>query len=293
VPRDTEYLDFQASIVAKGDLKALIETDHGVRTAEAAVTTNIEQWWKTEASRFDALKSVADLVDLRKQLLSSFEAALRPAGLLDRFAVSGTVASWWGASLPDFKTLATLGYKGLVTAWVATVLDALNEEKAKIDPLDHKAARALLPEYLDGLAALEAEVAELDATIKAATATDDEEDSAESDDELLSSAELKHLKAKLTAAKKQLKAQKASFAQHLTAASNTLTDVAARELVLDTLNRDILAEAADRVVRQRRLVLTAFETWWDKYRTPLSAIEADRDVAAAKLAGFLEELGYE
>ena len=56
------------------------------------------------------------------------------------------------------------------------MLDALAEEKAKVNPLDHKVARALLPEYLDKLAALEAEVAELDSTIKAATASDDEED---------------------------------------------------------------------------------------------------------------------
>ena len=90
--------------------------------------------------------------------------------LLDRFAVSGVIASWWGVSLPDLKALATLGYRGLIEAWVATVLDALEEEKAKVDPLDHKVARALLPEYLDRLATLEAEVAELDSTIKAATA---------------------------------------------------------------------------------------------------------------------------
>jgi type I restriction enzyme M protein len=293
VPRDAGYLDFKDSIAAMRDLNALIEADPGLRAAEAAVTTAIEQWWKTEALRFDALKSVADLVDLRKHLLGTFESALRPAGLLDRFAVSGIVASWWGASLPDLKSLATLGYKGLVSAWVSTVLDALQEEKAKVDPIDHKAARAMLPEYLDGLAALEAEAAELDATIKAATAKEDEQDSADLDDEALSPAELKQLKSRLTATRKQLRAQKASFAQHFTAASDALTASAAQALVLDALRKDLLAEASDRVVRHRRLLVTAFETWWDKYQTPLSTVEADRDAAAAKFAAFLRELGYE
>ncbi len=60
------------------------------------------------------------------------------------------MASWWGESLPNLKALATHGYRGLIEAWVATVLDALAEEKAKVNPLDHKVARALLPEYLDG-----------------------------------------------------------------------------------------------------------------------------------------------
>ncbi|HEY4912344.1 MAG TPA: class I SAM-dependent DNA methyltransferase [Candidatus Dormibacteraeota bacterium] len=293
VPRDEDYLDFKDSIADMGDLKAHIEADAGLQAAEAAVTSAIEQWWKTESPHFDSLKSVADLVDLRKQLLGTFESALRPAGLLDRFAVSGAVASWWGASLPDLKALATLGYKGLVAAWVATVLDALEEDKAKIDPLDHKAARALLPEYLNGLATLEAEAAELDSTIKAATATDDEDDPGEADEEGLSPTELKQLRVKLTAVRKQLKTQKASFAQHITAASDALTDSAARELVLDALHRDLLAEATDRVVRHRLVVIAAFETWWEKYRTPLSALEAERDAATGKLAGFLKELGYE
>ena len=102
--------------------------------------------------RFDKLQSAADLVDLRKDFMTTFQAALAATPLLDRFAVSGVIASWWGASLPDLKALATLGYRGLIEAWVATVLDALEEEKAKVDPLDHKVARALLPEYLDQLA---------------------------------------------------------------------------------------------------------------------------------------------
>jgi type I restriction enzyme M protein len=126
--RNADYFEFRDTIAAKRDLKSLIEAEPGLQTAEAAVTTAIEQWWKTEAPRFDALESIADLVHLRKRLLSTFEISLRPAGLLDRFAVSGVIASWWGASLPDLKTLATLRYKGLVAAWVATVLDALEED---------------------------------------------------------------------------------------------------------------------------------------------------------------------
>jgi len=40
-------------------------------------------------------------------------------------------------------------------------------------------------------------------------------------------------------------------------------------------------------------VIAAFEMWWDKYQTPLSALEAERDAAATTLAGFLQDLGYE
>ncbi|HEX7544835.1 MAG TPA: class I SAM-dependent DNA methyltransferase [Candidatus Limnocylindrales bacterium] len=292
-PKDAEYLQFSDIVTAKRDLKALVESDSGLRAAEVAVTSAIDRWWKTEEEHFDRLKTVADLIDLRKELIATFETALRPAGLLDRFAVSGIVASWWGASLSDLKSLATLGHKGLVAAWVGTVLDALEEDKARIDPLDHKAARALLPEYLEGLAILEAEAAEIDATIKRATATDDEEDNTEADDETLSPAELKQLKAKLTGARKQLKSQKASFAQHLTAASGALTDAAARELVVDALRRELLVEASYRVTRHRHLLISAFETWWDKYRVSLAALEAERAASSGNFARFMKDLGYE
>jgi len=292
LPKDDDYLRFADVVADRRDLKRLIDADAGVVAAEAAVTNAIEQWWKAEESRFDKLQSAADLVDLRKELIETFRTALAATPLLDHFAVSGVIASWWGNSLPDLKALATLGYRGLIEAWVATVLDALEEEKAKVNPLDHKVARALLPEYLDQLATLETDVTELDSTIKAA-ATTDNEDGAEPDDDVLSPAEVKKLKSQLTASKKKLKAEKAAFGHRLTQASEQLDDSTARQIVLDAMEHDLVGEAEDRITRHRRAVIAAFETWWDKYQTPLSALEAERDAAAAKLAGFLKELGYE
>lgn len=289
-PKDDDYLQFGETIAHKCDLKRLIEADAGVTAAEAEVTSAIELWWKAEEQCFDKLQSAADLVELRRELIATFRTALAATPLLDQFAVSGVIASWWGTTLPDLKTLATLGYRGLIESWVATVLDALEEEKARVDPLDHKVARALLPEYLDQLGALETQVAKLDSTIKAAMATDDEE--AEPSDEALSPAEIKKLKSQLAAAKKQLKTKKAAFAHRLTDAGEALDDTTARQIVLDSMEHDLLAEAQDRIARHRRVVVAAFETWWDKYKIPLSMLETERDVAATKLTGFLRGLGY-
>jgi len=292
VPKDEDYLLYADFVEDKRALKRLVESDSGVVAAEGAVTSAIGLWWKAEESRFDKLQSAADLVELRKELIETFRTALAATPLLDQFAVSGVIASWWGASLPDLKALATLGYQGLIEAWVATVLDALEEEKAKVNPLDHKVARALLPEYLDQLGTLEAEVAEVDSTIKAATTTDDGED-AEPSEDTLSPAEIKKLKSQLTGTRKRLKAEKAAFARRLSDASEALDDSSARQIALDAMEHDMAGEAADRIGRHRRVVVEAFETWWDKYHTPLSILEGERDSAAAKLAGFLTELGYE
>jgi len=293
VAKDDDYVLFADVVSGRRDLRHLIESDPGVVAVEGGVIDAIGLWWEEQEERFDKLQSPGDLVDLRKDLIETFRDALASTPLLDPFAIRGIVASWWGQSLPDLKALATHGYRGLIEAWVATVLDALTEEKAKVNPLDHKVARALLPEYLDKLAGLEAEVAELDSTIKAATASDDEDDGDEPAEEALSPAELKKLKSKLTAARKQLKVEKAAFADRLAAASTALDDTSARQIVLDALQHDLLAEAQDRITRHRRAVISAFETWWDKYRTPLSLLEAERDATAASLTGFLKELGYE
>jgi len=250
VPKDEHYLRYGDDVTDWRDLRRLIEADAGVIAAEATVTTAIGLWWKIEASRFDKLQSTADLVELRKAFIETFRVALGATRLLDPFAVRGVIASWWGASLPDLKALATLGYRGLVEAWVVTVLDALAEEKAKVDPLDHKVARALLPEYLGKLAGLEGGVAELDSTIKAATASDDEDEGdAEPAEDALSLAEVKKLKSELTATKRQLKIEKAAFAHRLAEAGDALDDSSARQIVLDAVEHDLLAEASLRLSR--------------------------------------------
>ncbi|MFI0930387.1 N-6 DNA methylase [Streptomyces sp. NPDC021019] len=294
-PKNDDYSQFANVVTERRDLRRLIEADAGVVATESAVLDSIGIWWDAQEARFDKLESLGDLVDLRKDLIETFRDALASTRLLDPFAIRGIVASWWGESLPDLKALATHGYRGLIEAWVATVLDALAEEKAKVNPLDHKVARALLPEYLDRLATLEAEVAELDSTIKAATASDDEENGADDEpvEEALSPAEVRKLRTKLTATKKQLKSDKGAFADRLEAAGAALNDAIARRIVLEAMERDLLAEAQARIARHRRAVVSAFETWWDKYQTPLATLEAERDATATTLARLLKELGYE
>ncbi|MGH3758434.1 N-6 DNA methylase [Actinophytocola sp.] len=292
-PKSDSYLQFADVVTKRRDLRRLIEADSGVVATEDAVLDAIGLWWDAQEVRFDKLESPGDLVELRMDLIETFRDALASTPLLDPFAIRGIVASWWGESLPDLKALATHGYRGLIEAWAATVLDALVEEKARVNPLDHKVARALLPEYLDRLSTLEAEVVELDSTIKAAATASDDEDDAEPSEDALSSAEVRKLKSKLTATKKQLKSEKGAFADRLAAASTALDDTFARQVVLDAMERDLVAEAQDRITRHRRAVISAFETWWDKYRTPLATLEAEGDEAAATLAGMLKELGYE
>lgn len=292
IEREADYLEFPATIDSKRRLKELIETNAGVIQAEAAVTQAIERWWEAEKDGFAKLEATADLINLRKHLVESFQTALAPIGMLDRFQISGIVASWWGETEADLKTLANIGFRGLIDAWVSTVLDALGQEKATVDPLDHKVARTLLPEYLDGLASTEAQVAQLDASVKAA-AVKPADDDAEEPEEQVSPAEVKKLKVKLAASRKQLKADKVSFAEKLSAASQALSGTAARELVLNLFHAEILAVADQRVAGHRRSIIESFEMWWDKYRVTMADLHVERNSAEKKLTALLKGLGYE
>jgi type I restriction enzyme M protein len=70
------------------------------------------------------------------------------------------------------------------------------------------------------------------------------------------------------------------------------TEEAAREVVLGILRSDLAATLEGHVVRGRRELVSTYRTWEDKYAVSLRDIEARRAEAAAKLEGFLKELGY-
>lgn len=289
--RDERYLDFVDDPHDKRDLKKRIETDAGVTTKEHALGDAVSSWWEAKRSAIAELPQTAELMKLRADLLASFEEALRPVGLLDAFKVSGVVATWWGDVQNDLKVLAARGFPGLVEAWSTSVLTALEDSSSKDNPLDHKLVKKLLPEYLDELAELEAKKAELDATVKGAQPSDEDEEGGESEDQL-SDEELKALKKELTEVKKKLKAKQGAFAKRLAEGRAGLSADEARDLVLGILRADLDGILGRYVTDHRQQVVSSLENWWDKYRVTLTGIEQERDAAAEKLRGFLAGLGY-
>lgn len=296
--KDRLYLDFREDLTEKADLKRHIEQDPGVLEKERALTDAVETWWKKSRKVIAALPETRELMKGRAQLLSSFEKALRPVDLLDRFQVAGVVATWWGEVQSDLRTTAARGFLGLVEAWETSILAPFEEEdakgnKSKDNPLEHRLVKRLLPEYLADLEELEAKKAELDATLKgAASSGDDEEEEGEADEEQLSDEELKALKQELSEVKKRLKTKERNFTKRLKEARAELDEDSARELVLGILRADLDAILERYVADHRQQIVAAFESWWDKYRVTLTSIEQERDAAAEKLRGFLGELGY-
>jgi len=186
------------------------------------------------------------------------------------------------------------GFTGVVESWVTTILTALEEGGGKSTPLDHKLVKKLLPQFLGEIAEAEGRVAELDGTIKAATASGDDEDGeGEADEEEgLTEAEIKALKKDLSAAKTRLKGLIRGFEDRLEEAQAELSPEQAEALVLAILRDDLQQELERRVVAHRQNLVGVVESWWDKYRVTLQEIEGERGSAQERLDGFLRELGY-
>ena len=232
-------------------------------------------------------------MQLRADLLSSFQDAVRPVGLLDRFQVAGVIASWWGDTQNDLKTIAARGFTGLVESWEASILNALEDTASNETATNHKLVKRLLPEYLADIEELQAKKADLEATVKAASGGNAEgEEDIEEDTEDLSEEERKAARKELAAVRKQLKGLQKDFIVQLQTACSKLDETSAQELVTAILAAELRAILDSYVAGQRGLVTLAFETWWDKYRITLGTIERDRDQAAEKLRGFLVGLGY-
>jgi type I restriction enzyme M protein len=293
VPKDEKYVDFRPELTSKADIRTHIDRNDGINGKEALISEAFTAWWLQQESRIAALPENKALMVLRAELMASFENALIPVGLLDRFKVAGTIAAWWNAAKYDLKALVAGGFDGVVDSWVTTILTALDDDTSKGNPLDHKLVRRLLPDLLEEIADQEGRIAELDGQVKAGQPDESEGEEAEQDDtEVLSAEELKALKKQLNAAKKQLKVLKEGFATRLKAAHAALEEQATQDLVLSILRDDLLAQLEQKVAALRQTIVAAVESWWEKYRVTLQDAETERDQSARQLGAYLRVLGY-
>ena len=300
--RDDKYFDFRPELTKRADLKPAIETNAGLQAKEKAIREAFEAWWAEHSPRVLKLAGKTDdaasLVALRNDLLGSFSQAIEAVGMLDPFQVRGIVAGFWNQSQFDFLTLMARGSKGVADAWRTSIVTALEDKASKDNPLEHKLVRFLMGDFVAEIAELEAKKSELDAQIKAAGPKEGEEgEGAEAteeagEEETVDEEQLKAWKKELSAVRKTLKAKLQTFTEQLGAQVDGLSAEAAGELLLKILHSDMRSIVERYIAAQRKLVVTAFEIWWDKYRLTLTVIEESRDTAAKELQRFLKALAY-
>ncbi|MCV2535347.1 N-6 DNA methylase [Enterobacter wuhouensis] len=190
-PRDAEYMNFSPSLAEKRDIAEFVNQHAGVLKANHAFMTQLEVWWEqnlpiVEALAPDAANQQArprNVYVMRSQLMDSIHDAFVQQNLLTSFQVRGAFASYINYLKADFKSIAASG-------WGAELIP------------DEDILQSQFPEVLEEQANARARLSELQALFAAA----DDEDFEDTDDTgVMSSEQVKELKAKLKDAKGMVK----------------------------------------------------------------------------------------
>lgn len=162
VDRDEKYYNFSPAITDRAAIKKAIEENAGVQRKEKKLRDAFSQWWDTHKGKLERLPGNNNVMKVRADYLVTFEEALAPVGLLDRFKIAGVIASWWNHAYDELKTIVAQGFTGLIDGWVQTIRDFIEGEDDSQDddfkPLEHKIVAKLIPEYLQELVEAEAEI---------------------------------------------------------------------------------------------------------------------------------------
>ncbi|AGF53805.1 slr6096 (plasmid) [Synechocystis sp. PCC 6803] len=185
-----QYFDFLPEITEKSQIKDFVANDAGVKTQEARLYGAFDEWWWLHSPMLNQLPESKGLMELRTAFFESFIASLEPVGLLDRFKVTGVIATWWDEVRYELRTLAESGFSGLVDSWIDTIRDALEDDdddqpkgKEQFDPLSHKLVVQLLADYLEEIEAAEGLVADLEQQKVAFEQGDDDAEESDDDEE--------------------------------------------------------------------------------------------------------------
>jgi type I restriction enzyme M protein len=163
-PNDALYFDFVSLLTDRSTIRPLVENDPGVQARAQLLRDALAAWWAAHSARLAELPQHRELNRVRSEFLDTFVSALAPLGTLDRFKLSGVIATWWTETLPDFKTLLENGFPGVIDGWVDAISDAVADDEAAgptFDPFAHKLVRRVMSDYLEQIAAAKTEVARL------------------------------------------------------------------------------------------------------------------------------------
>jgi type I restriction enzyme M protein len=213
VHRDEGYLDFAAKTAGNGALRQAVDSDPGIRARERAMLEAYHAWWGEHSPRLAALPETNDPMVLRAEFLLSFQAALLPVGILDRFKVTGVLATWWYAVRDEIQTISARGFEELVDGWIDLIQDVIEDTETKktelFDPFEHKLVLKLLPDYLRQIDDCRAEIARLDGEKEAfEQQTEDDEEGPEEGEEETAANHAKTLEGQLKEVKQQLKTER-------------------------------------------------------------------------------------
>lgn len=324
------YADFAATVIDRRALADLVKSDPGLAQAHAALLATLDAWWKKNLPHVKALAPAngkkGNVYDLRRRLLGTITDAFGRAGplgppsenassgILTDHQIRGALARYFEFFKPEFKSIAFSGWgpelipeavilqsqfpeipaemerNRLRLAELAALFSAADEED-----YEDSDGTGVLPS--DQVKTLKAELKEVNARAKLAKKEREKGDwfayTAEAREIETRLAKHKALEDEVRALNAALNATEKKQEELVAAARTKIVPDDARRVILDRL-RQVLIETYESYLRaDQRACLAALENLHDKYAVTAEVIENKRDAAAAKLKGFLKELGYE
>ena len=274
VDRGDGYTDWCHNIASpRGRESAHAAIGHAV--SQRASASPWPRWWTNTAEPL--LCSVPDrgtLVGLRHQLVEDFTDHM--AATMDPFEAAGMAATWWEESFNELQTAASRGWKAVIEAWLTTA-EASQDDKNAPDLTDQVAIKLLAGPQLASRAELAAAVASLDAAIKAAENTGEDN---EPNEDGPSPAEIKKMKSERTKAKRILKAMDASLLAAARIALDDMPPAAAPARAIGVLRSRIEKLVAEHFAEIQCNTLAWYDNLTNKYGITLHELDAHRDATA-------------
>jgi type I restriction enzyme M protein len=314
----TTYLDFSPEVTDRRALASIVNDDKSVVAAHAGFVTTLDAWWKRHLPEIEALAPAVgkkgNVYALRRDLIASIDKAFQNTTLLTGHQIRGAFARYMDELKADLKSIAASG-------WGPELIP------------DSIIIESQFPEVLADMEARRARLAELISLFSAADEEDyeDDDDTAvlPSDEVKELKSKLKELRGEMRIARRdpgkgdwhkleaEANAIEAKLARHkaledearqLKADLRTMEKkeedlvAAAREKIGKDDARAVIVERMHQLLVQtyesylradQRACIAALENLHAKYAVTAEGIEKKRDEAAAKLKGFLKELGYE
>lgn len=250
-PTDPLYVDFSHALPDRIAIRPLLENNPGVHSRSQALHDALSTWWKEHSPRLADLPERRNLNAVRTEFLNTFKAALLPLESLDRFKLSGIIATWWTDSLPDFKTLVENGFPGVIDGWIDAIADAVEDDDAgpTFDPFAHKLVRRTMTDYLERIAGAKADISRLKGEKEAFEQSNASDDLDE--EELVAwnyakdlDRQMKELKGENREALKELKKLEAAATKARATDTDKRATVAARKALQPVLDQIVGIEAA-------------------------------------------------
>ena len=314
--KDNIYSAFAPVVTERRALAELVKIDPGVAKAHARFVEKLELWWKEHRPLIESLAPKngkrGNVYELRRQLLVSIAATFAKQTLLTEHQIRGALASYFEFFKPEFKSIAFSGWgpelipdNDILQSQFPEILADMERKRLRLAELSALFAAADEEDYEDSdgtgvlpdseVKALRAELKEDKAQGKLAKKEQRDQSKFIARTEAAEKRLARHkgLEDEERQLKADLRATEKKKEELVTAAREKIDRDEARRVILDRLHRLLVQTYEGYLRADQRVCLAALENLHEKYAVTAKAIEAKRDAEAARLKGFLKELGYE